>query len=318
MRVDEGPLSDEAILWAARVQDAEFEDWDDHAKWLTSSPENPERYRVASMAIEDGANQLRPPPKLSIVAANDDTPPAGFGSSRRGLLAAAAAMAACIVAIVGRTPDEPVAKVLATSMGERHLARLPDGTVVTLNGSTSVRLLTPRRVSIEHGEAFVTVRHDAAHPFELIANGKIFRDVGTSFNVRVSEGAVRFQVADGRVLFDPEGVAIGVNAGQGLVLASTGITRTTNSPSSVGGWRTGRLVYRDASLTEVAEDLSRLSGRAVSVAPALERRRFTGVVTIPPGRKAIAADIGQLLDVDVIADRDHWRLEAARSPAAPL
>lgn len=308
MHAEDRSLHDDAIAWAARVQDGAFDDWEGHAQWLAADPRNPERYVVAVLALEDGVAQILLAPHTRTAAANDDAPMLRSRGRRPWLFAATAALAASILAVIS-LPTNAGIEVLSVPAGAKREATLPDGTVLALNGDTKVSLIARRRISVDRGEAFVRVRHDPQHPFEVIAGGKVYRDVGTSFNVIATNGIVRFQVADGIVIFDPDGAALIMHAGEGLSVADGKVSRTTNASSSIGGWRSGRLVYRNANLVDVADDLSRLYGRNISVAAGLQDAHFSGIVTVPERTKPSANDIGELLGVRVVDSAGRWSFE---------
>ena len=66
------------------------------------------------------------------------------------------------------------------------------------------------------GEATFTVRHDAAHPFVVVAGDHRVQDVGTTFNLVRDRGRFSVEVIEGAVLYDPDGAAVPLAAGQTL------------------------------------------------------------------------------------------------------
>jgi transmembrane sensor len=99
----------------------------------------------------------------------------------------------------------PGGSVYRTTVGGLEAVPLTDGSKVTLNTDTDVRIeLSPseRRVDLQQGEAFFEVAHDAARPFVVRAGDKRVVAVGTKFSVRrdgdevwvvVTEGTVRLE-----------------------------------------------------------------------------------------------------------------------------
>jgi len=297
----------EAVAWAGRVSDGEFDAWEEHADWLAADPANPECYRRAALAIEDGLAQLPEEPVETVVMANDNAADVGSGRTVRWLWAGAAAIAASgLMLFLGNPP--PV--VISVPAGEQRVVTLEDGSVLALNGGTDVRLDSARRVTLERGEAYVTVRHDESDPFEMVAGGKVIRDVGTVFNAKVAADVVRVQVAEGVVMFDPAAAAVRLDAGQGIALEQGRLRKTQGAATSIGSWRQGRMVYRDAGLGEVAEDLSRMGRSRVTLAPGLRSRRFSGVISLPKRADPDLRDIGRLLGVAAIREKGGWRFEA--------
>jgi transmembrane sensor len=132
-----------------------------------------------------------------------------------------------------------------------------------------------RRISLQ-GEALFTVVHDAAKPFVVVANGVDIRDVGTAFVVHSDAGGVRVAVTAGVVeLTAARKTATTLNAGDAASVSPGG---EVTAQRGVGAredlaWTTGRLVFRDAPLSDVAEDLRRWYGVQLDIRDASLRRR---------------------------------------------
>lgn len=189
--------------------------------------------------------------------------------------------------------DVPEAGMLAaassvtTSAGERRTLRLPDGSLVTLGVSSTLRAREgygegPREVELT-GEAFFTVTHDEAHPFRVIVNGTVVEDLGTEFAVRsygtsapirvaVASGSVavrRGTTADTAVVLSPRDVA--TIAGSGEVAVQRGV-----NVEPFTAFASGRLIFTDAPLSDVADELVRWYGVEVRIADrALLERHLT-------------------------------------------
>jgi transmembrane sensor len=174
-----------------------------------------------------------------------------------------------------------VAREYSTGIGQRDSIVLVDGTRVLL-GPASWILSSGRKVQL-HGEAYFDVVHDAREPFVVVTGDAIIRDIGTKFSVHsdsaqavrvvVSEGAVRI-VAGLRDSVNLSAGDVGVVEPPpgGRVQASRGAATEDDL-----AWTRGRLVFRDASMAEVAADLRRWYGVQLRVSDtALLRRHFTG------------------------------------------
>lgn len=79
-------------------------------------------------------------------------------------------------------------KTYAAVYGERKNIQLPDGSVVTLNAGSNIKInekygLTTRDVYLE-GEAFFEVKHDTARPFIVHTPAMDVKALGTAFNVK--------------------------------------------------------------------------------------------------------------------------------------
>lgn len=197
--------------------------------------------------------------------------------------------------------DAPAAVALAglnaqTAIGERRAIDLPDGSKVVLGVHSTLRFepAAPKGARIVHldGEAFFNVQHDATRPFRVLASNVVTEDVGTEFSVRAYPGDARVRVAvrEGAVsLFrrDVPGTAQVVLLGQMDVatIAADGVPKVTSDSAveRLFAWQNGDLVFDNASLAEVASELSRWYDVDVRFAePELAGRHLTSTFKSDP------------------------------------
>jgi transmembrane sensor len=304
-------IRDQAALWMARARDPRFSDWDGLTDWLEADPAHNLAYEEM-FAAHDLAGVLEPEP----VAV-----PAGAGSTRRwrsqgligGGIAGTAAAAALIFALV--MPSTPLAQVaIATAPGERRLVRLADGTQIALNGGSRLVLdrTNGRTARLEKGEAMFSVVHDETRPFTVDAGGARMLDLGTRFDVIRNARGSEVSVAEGAVLYDPDGLAVRLGPGKMLRRneASQLVEVSAVDPATVGGWRSGHFVYRDAPVWRVAEDMARATGKSIRVDPGVANRAFTGAIAVPANRTTFSERLGQILDVTVAQQGNALYLKA--------
>jgi transmembrane sensor len=79
-------------------------------------------------------------------------------------------------------------KTYMAAYGERKNIQLPDGSIVTLNAGSNIKInekfgATTRDVYLE-GEAFFEVKHDTSHPFIVHTPAMDVKALGTAFNVK--------------------------------------------------------------------------------------------------------------------------------------
>jgi transmembrane sensor len=129
------------------------------------------------------------------------------------------------------------------------------------------------------------------------------------FDIKRVDAITRVAVAEGAVMLDPDTAAVRLAAGQAAVVNGGVIAR--QAAGAVGAWRAGRLTFDDATLAEVASDLSRTLGRPVAVDPGLTRQRRTVTLNVAAVRDDPRL-LGRLLDVRVQADARRWTLEPLR------
>lgn len=83
---------------------------------------------------------------------------------------------------------DPAGISFSSKAGEKKTFTLKDGTVITLNGATTITLdpefnVKNRKLSLK-GEAYFTVKHDEKMPFQVETSLLAIKDLGTIFNVR--------------------------------------------------------------------------------------------------------------------------------------
>lgn len=199
--------------------------------------------------------------------------------SNRHLLRAAAAA----VVLVGgsliwkaaqdseRGPALAAAQYYETGVAETDSLRLPDGTRVVLAPGTRLTLAagygSKARVVELNGEALFDVQHDDARPFSVRTGTAIIRDIGTTFTVRNVAGLnVEVAVTAGSVVLhagtDDESKGVVLQAGDLGVFDRSGVANVYVGAVSDAdtAFVSGRLVFREASLNEVAAELKRWYG----------------------------------------------------------
>lgn len=303
----------EAMDWVLRMAEPDA-DWDAFTAWLEQDPARAELYDRAAEALRDAEEvvvDLPPEPAVRQSLIGNGSP----GARRRPARWIGGALAAALVGAVGLGVWTQVPRPYAveTAAGERRIVALADGSVVVVAGSSKVRLdhHDQRVATVERGEMLFRVRHDVDRPFTVQVGDLRLVDLGTVFDVKSAGGRTRVAVAEGAVMVDPDGVAMRLEAGQAVLADGSTIERLTVEPKDVGGWRTGRLTYDGAPLSEVAQDLSRELGRRIAVAPAVVQKPFRGSIDL----RTVAdrpALLGTLLDVEVRSGEAGWTLEPRR------
>ena len=192
----------------------------------------------------------------------------------------------------------------ATAIGQLDSLQLPDGSRVLLGPGSELDLApdfgTQSRDVTLKGEANFAVVHDAAHPFLVHTQWATFRDVGTVFVVHSDEAeGARVAVREGAVAVErhPGSTPETLRAGDRAVVAPQGTIRVERS-AQLGddlAWMSGRLVFRDAPMTQVTADLRRWYGIDLRVDSALARARLN----ITFDRTSAAADVGRVIAATV-------------------
>jgi transmembrane sensor len=92
--------------------------------------------------------------------------------------------------------------VYTTGLGEQRVLTLDDGSIVTLNAKSQIKVAYSehkRSIKLASGEAFFQVAHDSSRPFFVAAQDAIVRAVGTQFDVEIAPRDTIVKVVDGVV-----------------------------------------------------------------------------------------------------------------------
>jgi transmembrane sensor len=247
--------------------------------WLAESSANLVAYWRVEGAWER-AQRLRavhPPSSLPRV-----------GSSKKGwsIFGRVAALVG-VVAVAGFATTFFVTKtheqVISTPVGGHKIIALGDGSRVELNTDTVLHLditADHRLASIEKGEVYFQVAHDAKHPFVVAAGDSRITVLGTKFIVRQNSNHLVVALLDGRVWLDTN---LGQRKSRGLLLvpgdeavATAGSLTLTQKPAQdlqgELGWRKGMVIFRYVALADAAAELNRYNAQKLVVADAATAR----------------------------------------------
>jgi transmembrane sensor len=185
----------------------------------------------------------------------------------------------------------------ATNLGEQRVFELADGSVVFLNTQSRVQVRyseATRDIYLRDGQALFQVRHDAARPFRVHAGSAVIQAIGTQFDVRlysdkatvaVVEGIVQVSSSDGddgapASGSAPERAPTRIVAGEGATVETDGVIELTSKvdAEAVTAWRRQRLVFRDAPLSDIANEFNRynLVPRLRVESPEVAAQRYNG------------------------------------------
>lgn len=322
------PPSDAAAEWFARLQDerAGAEDFAAFAAWLESDPRHGEAFdRVEQLWVDfDFLDHATPAP---IAQAFPRRAPARTTGTRRmsarfmawASVAAAAAVAGIFVLTSDMTRSPTVYQ---TAAGERRDIALDDGTHIVLAGdsSVSVRLKAHQRdAAITKGEAVFDIADDPARPFQVAIGDQTVRDIGTVFNLSRRGAEQQITVVSGIVEVSGGGAG-NVRLGPGdQLFHRQGERRSIRSRVDVAevvAWRSGRLVFRNRSLSDVVRMLNRHLSQPLKIDEEVAALPFTGMLKLGD-RGAVARQLGQLLPVRARVDGGGaMTLSAAATPPA--
>jgi transmembrane sensor len=283
-----GPATvrDEAALWFVRLQDraVSAEDHQRFDAWLNEHSQH--QYEFSLLQNLWSATDLVPKARLQALC---ETP-----SARRRRPLVRYAVAASVLAVAlglglfsGLNHPAAYTAEFSTALGERRQVALPDGSLIDMNSRSRVAVhyeKNRRGIELKQGEAMFSVEHDSSRPFVVAAGSGKVTVTGTRFDVRRDEAETRVVVEAGTVKVQgseaPDGEFVSLTAGLGTRVNGQGKVAAAYAvnPQELTAWRGGKLVFNNASLTDVAHEVSRYREKPLRVSnPAVGKLRLTSV-----------------------------------------
>ncbi|MEK1912261.1 MAG: FecR family protein [Pseudomonas chlororaphis] len=280
-------VRDEAALWFVRLQEPaiDAEERQRFDAWLAQHEAHRDEFQLLHTLW--AATDLVPKARLQALCA---TPSPSI--RRRPLLRYAVAASVLAVAVglglfSGLNPPALYSAEFATAPGERRHVALPDGSQVDLNSRSRLRVRYEqgqRSVELSEGEAMFSVEHDSSRPFVVAAGPGKVTVTGTRFDVRRDASQTRVAVEQGTVRVQGRDAAdsdfVNLTAGLGTAVDARGQVAAAYAvdPQALTAWRSGKLVFNNASLNEVAAEVSRYRAQPLRVgSEAVGRLRLTSV-----------------------------------------
>lgn len=189
-----------------------------------------------------------------------------------------------------------------TGVGEQRLVVLRDGTRLSMNTSTRIRVdfaESQRTVEVERGEALFEVAKDASRPFVVQVAGTEVVATGTAFLVQASpatrpgdqalavtlvEGqvVVRSTAGEARLLEKPlvmvPGQRLRLNRSAEAQRPATATRVDRPQMDQVLAWKRGEARFDNVSLREAVEETNRYDRVPIVVSGTAGERRVSGVV----------------------------------------
>lgn len=201
-----------------------------------------------------------------------------------------------------------VETVYQTRTGEQSNVLLSDGSKLTLNTRSEVRVRIDSRVRavyLNTGELYAEVAPNPRLPFVVYASNGSVRAVGTAFNVRIVNQAVEVTVREGTVAVSTDGNRTArpdiatLHAG-----TSTRYTQRIERPRQLSeqqldrqtAWKNGKWAFDGQTLEEVLDDIGRYTKQRLVIAdPQIAKLRIGGyfnVGSIEPFLAALETTFG--------------------------
>jgi transmembrane sensor len=275
----------EASVWIVRLHGAnrtpELEAG--FRRWLAANPENAQEFERVTAVWEAAPHASTAGlPRVS----QWKRPSARYRWALAVVLLAACGVGAWLAATYSRDP------VLVTGIGEQRLVPLEDGTRLTINSDSELKVdYTPgeRRVHLIRGEAFFEVAHNPNRPFIVTAGDQQVTAVGTAFEVRYEPDHIDVTLVEGKVsvtstteqapapLKDSVSTTpkIGtkaatraylMTAGERLRIAKAGPSKLDEPRvEAVTAWRRGEVMLDDTPLSDAVAEMNRYNKSALVI-----------------------------------------------------
>lgn len=316
-------LAREAAHWVRRLKNASPKEQAEFARWLRESRAHVRELLLATSwdVILHHLGHERPVDvtKLRAACANvisvkespvTPTPKRVLALRWPWFIAVATSLTITAAVLLGALPllREVLWHQYATPVGEQRAIALDDGSVISLNARSSLRVdfsSGARDIYLKDGQALFSVAHDPARPFRVHVNGSVVQALGTKFDVRRLSERTEVAVLEGRVQVGRDLGSTSATSleklvartqlgeGQALSISSTGEI-SAPAPvdvSEMSAWRQRRLVFRDRPLGEIVEEFQRYNAtpRLLVESEELRERRFNGVFDADSPETLIAA-----------------------------
>jgi transmembrane sensor len=173
-------------------------------------------------------------------------------------------------------------RIYTTTVGERLVVTLADGSQVTLDTHSQLRVAWSKRernVKLVRGQALFEIAKDRTRPFVVEARNQRLVAVGTAFDVRVEDRQMKVTMTatlDRRTT--SASPARMLTAGEQLVVdAQSEDYIHPTDPDRATNWLRGQIIFDDARLADAVRELNRYSETQIVLAdPALADLRLSG------------------------------------------
>lgn len=220
-------------------------------------------------------------------------------------------------------PKALIYNTLSTPRGGQYCVTLPDGTIVWLNASTSLKfpvafIGNERRVEVK-GEAYFEVAKNAAMPFFVRAGNQEIKVLGTHFNVTAyaDDKVIKTTLLEGSVevsipaLANTESGIITLQPGQQAQLDKEDALKVVEAnPKEAIAWKNGFFMFKNENIESIMLKISRWYDVEIKYETNTELKEFTGTIA----RTNNVSDVLAMLELTQII---HFKIEGKTITVLP-
>jgi transmembrane sensor len=218
-------------------------------------------------------------------------------------------------------------QVIQTGVGERRIVVFDDGSKVSLDASTRVRVRYDRhqrRLWLDQGRAKFDVAHNAQRPFTVQAADRIVRATGTQFSVELLREDIHVVLYEGQVIVRPlnqqnrpppaKSDADTVAPSRQAILApgeeltararSEKVQLASADPVRSLAWEAGQLIFVDEPLASAVERVNRYSTTKLVIDDAQAAKLRVDAVFTAGDTEAFIEGVAGILPVRVLRTQD--------------
>jgi len=167
-----------------------------------------------------------------------------------------------------------------TAVGERRELLLSDGTQVTLNSHSELRVLysaEERLLYLRRGEVYIVTATDPSRPLRVRTEHGLMQALGTRFSVYQRPRETQLAVYEGAVRVTPDaGLGSVIHAGSQVHFDRDRLGLVETARDTQLAWRRGLLVVDDMPLLRWAQELMRYGDQRLVCDPAVAELRVSG------------------------------------------
>lgn len=286
--IEEKNRLEQAIAWRLRMAESRSESSAALEEWVAADVRNATAWHKVQTPWEILGDHATTPEvihlrRAALAHAHSFTRP----NPNRWRVAALGLSAAAVIVTLGFAllwQTHPHFDVYRTKAGERRTETLSDGSEITLDSNSEVRVRytkSSRELALAHGQALFNVTHDVLRPFSVAADRQNIVATGTSFNVDLLGSQLLVTLLEGHVIVvpGPALARIEMDAGEQLLIAPRLPPSITHvNVDHAVAWEKGRLVFQDEPLASVVRRVGRYSEHPIVIADeATSNLRISGV-----------------------------------------